>query len=184
MRTTAAGLKRYCAACWASCRVWYAVRMRQSRSIYSVAFGLIAVVSVTSPASARDCLKGIRAALLSGRFSGSTDCLNDELIVRRLGQVRTPRATLTIYDYKYRLTPRCNDCAIHGGHRVIFMERGRYLGQFRSDFVNVSIRQGKLVLTPDGSLGSPAGKGVTIKFTRRTRPRPALVNGEVLTFFR
>lgn len=61
------------------------------------------------------------------------------------------------------------------------MERGRYVGQYEADFVQVSIRHGELVLVP-----ADAGSGgrVTVRLTRDGPPKKLLVAGEVTGFFR
>jgi len=58
------------------------------------------------------------------------------------------------------------------------MERGRYVGQYKPDFVQVTMRQGDVVLVPTGSAAP-----VTVRFTREGPPNQLWVDGEVLSFF-
>lgn len=90
------------------------------------------------------------------------------------------RRTFEIYSYRYQLEPVCPDCAVHGGQRIIFMDRGRYVGQFKSDSVQVTIQHGNLVLLPS----DPDGGAVTVRFTRDGPPKQLLVDGEVIDFFK
>ena len=118
---------------------------------------------------------------LGGRqFSGSVDCQRDKLSVWHVGHVREFGRTFEIYSYRYRLKPTCPECAVHGGHRVIFMEHGRYAGQYRSDFARVAIRDGHLTFLSD----SPDAKWVTVKFTAKGPAKSQWDGGEVLSFFR
>lgn len=134
-----------------------------------------------SNASSMDrCLKGLGPALVAGSFSGSVDCQRDKLSVWHVGHVREFGRTFEIYSYRYRLKPTCPECAVHGGHRVIFMEHGRYAGQYRSDFARVAIRDGHLTFLSD----SPDAKWVTVKFTAKGPAKSQWDGGEVLSFFR
>jgi len=142
-------------------------------------FGSLAFAGAANPASTDRCLNGLRPALVAGGFTGSVDCLNDRLSVRYIGRVQKLGRTFQIYSYRYRLKPVCPECAIHGGQRIIFMESGRYVGQYRSDFVQVFTRHGDLVLVP-GEPGAP----VTVKFTRDGPPEWVWVGGDIIQFGR
>ncbi len=85
-----------------------------------------------------------------------------------------------VYSYRYRLEPVCPECAIHGGHRILFIENGRYVGQYKPDFVQVTMRRGELVLVPNRS----ASESVIVEFTRAGPPEHLWVDGEVISFFR
>ena len=125
-----------------------------------------------------DCLLVLEPALMSGGFSGSVDCQHDQLSVEQVGQVRTQWRTFTIYSYHYQLAPPCPECAVHGGHRIIFMEDGRYVGQYRSDGANIMIRAGNLFLA------APNDMPVPVEFTPDGPPNELLVDGELISFFR
>jgi hypothetical protein len=142
-------------------------------------FGSLAFAGAAHSADASGCLNGLRPALLAGGFTGSVDCHEDRLSVRHIGRVQSFGRTFQVYDYRYRLKPVCPDCAVHGGQRIIFIERGRYVGQYKPDFVHVTTRQGNLVLVPTGS-GTP----VTVRFTPEGPPNELWVGGEVISFFR
>jgi hypothetical protein len=140
--------------------------------------GSLAFASVAS--SAAPCVNGLGPALLAGGFSGSIDCQNDQLSVRYVGQVQKFGRTFQIYAYQYRLKPVCPECAIHGGQRIIFMERGRYVGQYKPDFMQVTTRHGDLVFMPTEG----ARESVTVEFTRDGPPKRLWVGGEEFDFFR
>lgn len=144
----------------------------------SSAAASLALVGAEGSATTDDCLLGLKPALVSGDFSGSVDCQEDQLSVRKVGDVRTQWNTFTIYSYHYKLAPVCPECAIHGGHRIIFMEQGVYVGQYKSDFASVSIEKGKLVFD------APYGGPVTVEFTSKGPPDELLVDGELIDFFK
>jgi hypothetical protein len=143
--------------------------------------GLLVFAGTTGSHAAAPCLEGLGPALLVGGFTGSVDCGKDRLAVHHVGRVEHSGRTFEIYAYRYRLAPVCEDCAVHGGQRIIFMERGRYVGQYKSNFVQVSLRAGDLVLVPTQSVSSGP---VTVKFTRDGPAKRLLVDGEVISFFR
>ena len=144
-------------------------------------FVLAACPDAPTAASSNSCMNGLGPALVAEGFSGSVDCQRDRLIVRCIGKVRRFGRTYEIYSNKYALKPPCPECAIHGGQRIIFMERGRYVGQYRSDFVHVTMRHGQLLLLPsDPRFGRPT----TVKFTRDGPPKQVLSDGEVVSLFR
>lgn len=123
----------------------------------------------------------MKSALVAGDFTGSVDCRHDRLSIKYIGQVRTVAGTFAVYSYRYKLAPACKECAVHGGQRIIFMKRGRYVGQYKSDFVSVAIRDGDLILTPiDPNSGGP----VTVKFTRTGPPKQLFVDSELIGFSR
>ncbi|WP_427966982.1 hypothetical protein, partial [Altererythrobacter sp.] len=97
-----------------------------------------------------------------------------------VGQVRAFGRTFSIYANRYKLKPVCPECAIHGGQRIIFMERGHYLGQYRADFSDVSIRDGRLFLQAH----LPHSKPIEVKFTAKGPPQQQRDGDEVLQFFR
>lgn len=107
----------------------------------SAAFAGTSAVAVSS-----QCMIGLVPALKAGGYSGSTDCERDNLVVNYVGQVQQFGRTFSTYANRYTLRPICIECAIHGGQRIIFMERGEYLGQYRADFSGASIRDGRLFL--------------------------------------
>lgn len=127
------------------------------------------------------CLNGLRPALVRGGFSGSVDCRNDRLWIRHVGQVQKFGRTFEIYANRYRLKPACPECAVHGGQRIIFMERGRYVGQYRLDFVRVAVRSGNLVFEPTDP---KSGKLVEVVFTPNGPPAQIWAAGEVNSFFK
>ena len=144
-------------------------------------FGSLAFVSAAGSAAIADCLTGLGPTLLADGFSGSLDCQNDQLSVQYIGEVEKFGRTFQIYAYQYRLKPVCPECAIHGGQRIIFMERGRYVGQYKPDLVHVTTRHGDLVFTPTDSA---SGESVTVEFTRDGPPQQLWVDGEVIDFFK
>lgn len=131
-----------------------------------------------------DCLLGLRSALVTGSFSGSTDCKNDQLRVRKLGSVQRSGDRYTVYDYRYRLRPTCRECAIHGGQRIIFMKNARYLGQYGvlTYGVRATLRGDRLMLTPESDAG--VGQPVTLRLTADGPPRRGWFDGEALELFR
>ena len=129
-----------------------------------------------------DCLKGFGRILAVGRFSGSTNCRTDRLTIRKIGMVRKSGHTYSIYDYRYRLKPACSDCAVHGGQRIVFMEGGRYIGQYKPDNTQVAIIRGGLMLSPDPAFGF--GPPVAVHFTALGPPREVWFDGALLTLFR
>jgi hypothetical protein len=140
-------------------------------------FGSLVLVSAAPPAA--ECLNGLGPALLAGGFTGSVDCQNDKIFVQNVGKVRKFDRVFQIYSYQYQLKPACADCAVHGEQRLIFMERGRYIGQYKPDFVQATLRNGELVLVPAGPEAP-----VTVQFTKDGPPRTLWVDGEVIRFFR
>jgi hypothetical protein len=132
-------------------------------------------------AAASQCLSGLRSALLAGGFSGSTDCQQDRLSLAYVGRVQKFGRSFQIYSYQYSLRPVCPQCAVHGGQRVVLMEGGRYVGQYKPDFVRAAVRQGNLVLLPTNSVD---GKPVIVTFTRRGPTKRLLVYGQVISFFK
>lgn len=131
-----------------------------------------------------DCLLGLAPALIAGSFSGSTDCKNDRLTIRKLGSVQRPGGRYIVYDYHYRLRPICPECAIHGGQRIVFMRNGRYLGQYGGlpYTARATLRGDRLILTPDSEFGF--GPSVTLRLTANGAPRRSWFNGEALEFHR
>lgn len=144
-----------------------------------ILFVSLALAGAAAPSLATECLVGLRPALLAGGFTGSVDCQGDQLSVRYVGQVQKFDHTFQIYAYRYRLKPVCPECAVRGGQRIIFIERGHYVGQYKPDFVQAAVQHGELVLVPTGS-----EEPVTVQFTRDGPPNTLRVDGEVLSFFR
>ncbi|MEO5597227.1 MAG: hypothetical protein ABIQ66_01270 [Novosphingobium sp.] len=132
-------------------------------------------------AAAGQCLSGLRSALLVGGFSGSTDCQQDRLSLAYVGRVQKFGRSFQIYSYRYSLKPICPECAVHGGQRIILMESGHYVGQYKPDFVRAAVRNGNLVLLPTGSVH---GRPVIIAFTRNGPAKRLLVDGEIISFFK
>jgi hypothetical protein len=126
-------------------------------------------------------MNGLVPALMAGGFSGSTDCRGDKLSIRYVGEVRKLGRTFRIYANRYKLKPPCPECAIHGGQRIIFIEQGRYMGQYRADFADASVREGRLVLVRTDFADA---KPVTVDFTAKGPPAKQWDGGEVLLFFR
>jgi hypothetical protein len=143
--------------------------------------GSLAFAGSADSADAAQCLAGLRSALVAGGFSGSVDCQNDQLSVSYVGPLQKSGRTFEIYSYQYKLKPVCPECAIHSVQRIILMERGHYLGQYKLDFVRVTIRRGDLVFVRNDSA---SGKPVTVKFRRDGPPKQLWVDGEVIDFFR
>lgn len=143
--------------------------------------GCLGFAGSARPAALDRFFNNLGPALVAGGFSGSTDCQHDKLSVRHVGAVQKFGRAFEVYDYQYGLQPACPHCALHGGQRLIFMNRGRYLGQYKPDFVRVVIRHDDLLLVPTDSVyGSP----VKVRFTRNGPPKRLLVGGEAISFFR
>ena len=138
------------------------------------------LAGASATAAAPQCMKGLVPALVAGGFSGSIDCKHDKLTVRYVGQVRKFGRTFSIYSNRYKLKPACPECAVHGGHRIIFMMRGHYLGQYRADFSDVTIRDGRLFLRAY----LPHAKPVEVKLAANGPPQQQWDGDEVLQFFR
>ncbi|WP_395392133.1 hypothetical protein WBP07_14595 [Novosphingobium sp. BL-8A] len=134
-------------------------------------------------AQADECLKGLRPALIAGDFSGSVDCLHDSLSVRKIGTLGVREREFTVYDYRYKLAPVCDDCSIHGGQRVLIFDRGRYLGQYKPYKVRITVEQGRLWLWPIDEREAPQAP-VKVVPSSSGFPNEILVDGEVLSFFR
>ena len=138
------------------------------------------VTGVAANASPASCLGGLRLALVAGGFSGSTDCEQDRLSIRYVGEVESFGRSYKIYVNRYRLKPACPECAVHGGQRIIFMEHNRYLGQYKSDFADVTIRHGHLFIV---KRGSPNPRRVqAVQFTFKGPPKSCWDGNDVLTF--
>ena len=143
--------------------------------------GSLGIAGAADAAASAPCLNGLRPALAAGGFSGSIDCQNDKLSIRHVGAVQKFGRVFQVYAYRYQLQPACPNCAIHGGQRIIFMNGGRYVGQYKPDFVRVMIRHGDLLLVPtDSASGAP----ITVRFTPDGPPKRLLVDGEVVSFFK
>lgn len=140
--------------------------------------GSLAFAGASNPASAGQCLEGLEPALLAGGFSGSIECEQDRLTLNHVGRLQKFGRTFQVYSYRYQLMPVCRDCAAHGGQRIIFMEDGRYVGQYKPDSVRAVIRNGDLILEVDGR------DPVTVEFTRNGPSDELWVDGEVLEFFK
>ena len=154
------------------------------RIVIAAIFELLASAAFSSPAAAKSCLGAIEPALVSGGFSGSVDCKKDELALRKIGTVRSAGRIFAIYDYRYRLAPACKGCARRGGQRIIFMSKGRYIGQYKPNRVRGAIERGKLILTPITYEGALDGPPVAIKFTHRGPPERVWFDWEVHSLFR
>lgn len=61
------------------------------------------------------------------------------------------------------------------------MERGRYVGQYRSDFVEVAIRSGHLILQ---RTDLPDAEAVEVRFTAKGPSKKQWDGRDVLDFFR
>ena len=144
-----------------------------------ISFVSLAFAGAAAPSLATECLDALRPALLAGGFTGSVDCQKDQLSVRHVGQVQKFGRTFQIYAYRYRLKPVCPECAVRGGQRIIFMERGHYVGQYKLDFVQAAVQHGELLLIPTGP-----EKPLKVQFTRDGPPNTLWVDGEVVSFFR
>ena len=154
----------------------------QLRAIFLIPFAAATFAGVAATASPVKCMNGLRPALVAGGFSGSTDCKHDQLSIRYVGKVRSFGREYKIYENRYRLQPVCRECAIHGGQRIIIMEHGRYLGQYKSDFADVAIRDGRLVIVVPNSPGSK--EATPVNFTAKGPPARHWDGSEVLLFFR
>lgn len=144
--------------------------------------GLAAWAAIGS-AKAAPCLNGLKRALIAGHFSGSVDCGRDHLTVREIGRVRIRERKFIVYDYTYKLRPACEGCAIHGGQRILIFDRGRYLGQYQTNFARVSMSGGKLIFRPSEMFEQRAQTSV-VKITYRGVPKRILADGEDVSFFR
>ena len=157
--------------------------MRRHKTLLFALCGLLGFALTGGRLPAHDCVHGLKEALVSGGFSGSVDCQNDKLSVRKIGTLHTQRHEYFIYDYQYKLARICKDCAVHGGQRVLIFFRGHYVGQYKPDGVNLMIKNNRLFLSPLNE--AAAQQGFTeIRITERGFPRKVLINGEVLDFFR
>jgi hypothetical protein len=141
----------------------------------------VAFAGSATMAAPTQCMSGLGPALVAGGFSGSTDCKRDRLSLRFIGEVRKFGRTFRIYANRYRLKPPCPECAVHGGQRIIFMENGRYIGQYRADFTTVIVRNGNLILA---QADVPDAKSVMVSFSAKGPARSQWDGGEVLEFFR
>lgn len=146
---------------------------------------VLTVMLQTSPVLAEQCLAGLGSNLAAGHFSGSIDCQHDKLTIHRVGQIRADGQTFTVYNYHYEIAPACSGCAVHGGQRIIVMRGAKYLGQYKSDGVVISIRDGKLRLFASDvapSRGEPSQ--VIVPFTAAGPPNIVLLDDEDFIFFR
>lgn len=141
----------------------------------------VAFAGVGAVAAPTRCLHGLVPALVAGGFSGSTDCKRDELSLRFVGEVRSFGRTFRIYENRYRLKPACPECTIRGGQRIIFMERGRYVGQYKPDLANIIVRQERLFL---GRTDLPDAKLISVRFTPKGPTERHWDGREVLDLFR
>jgi len=96
--------------------------------------------------------------------------------------IRKSGHTYSVYDYHYRLKPVCADCAVHGGQRIIFMEGGRYIGQYKPDSAHIAVIRGGLMLSPDPAFGF--GSPVAVHFTALGPPQEVWFDGASLNLFR
>ena len=147
----------------------------------------LALLTVPAPGAAngkQDCLNGLRAMLTSGGFSGSIDCSRDRLTVRQVGTLGPAGHVVTVYDYRYRLAPICAECAVHGGQRILFFKRNRYIGQYKPDPLRLAVHHDRLVLIPEPWSGINRHPAVSVKVTREGPPREVLVDGDLLELFR
>lgn len=143
----------------------------------------LAAWAATGNAEAASCLSGLKRALIFGHFSGPLDCGREHLTVREIGRVRIRERKFIVYDYTYKLRPACEGCTIHGGQRILIFDRGRYLGQHKTDFARVSMRGGNLIFRPSGMFGLRRQTSV-VKITYGGVPKRILADGEDVSFFR
>src|SRR6185312_4065496 len=112
--------------------------------------------------------------LITGGFSGSLDCIKDQIVIKSAGEITVSEHTFSILDYRYRLTPVECGAAVHGGQRLLIIEDGRvYLGQFVLDtppFHSVML-QGSTVYIDRGTV--EAGQ---INFSAKGPPNRAYLN--------
>lgn len=144
--------------------------------------GIAVFFGATSLAHAAPCLNGLKSALIKGRFSGSVDCAHDQLEIKKVGQLRRGSHKFVIYDYRYSLASICNGCAKHGGQRILLFDDRRYMGQYKSEYVRLSLQGGRLVIWPDKVPGIRPDP-VSVKITRRGFPEKILIAGEIIHFF-
>jgi hypothetical protein len=157
--------------------------MRRHRILLFALCGLLGFTLTGGQIPTHDCLQGLKESLVSGGFSGSVDCQNDKLSMRKIGTIHTQRNDYSIYDYKYRLARICKDCADHGGQRILIFSRRQYVGQYKPDGVNLTIRNNRLFFSSANK--SAAQQGLTeIRITQRGFPRKVLIDGEFFSFFR
>ena len=160
----------------------------------AAAFTFLALASgrVAHAAPPARCLSGLVPALTAGHFSGSVDCERDEITVRRVAIIQTPKHKFAIYDYRYRLRPPCEECSSHGGQRILFLRDGQYLGQYKPDAVELKVRRSVLVFTPSGCpdpqsfkrAPRDSRKPIAVSMTDAGPPTHFWVGGEELRFFR
>ena len=151
--------------------------------VLAILCGAVAFGAPATAAAAEPCLGGLKSRLIAGRFSGSVDCVHDRLSVAKIGRLRTLGHDFVVYDYRYQLAPVCDECAVHGGQRILIFDRGRYLGQYKPDPLRVTLDDGALLFWPV-TAGSPSKEPVVVRVTRRGFPKEILVDGEVLRLFR
>jgi hypothetical protein len=166
--------------------------MLSLRHAAGLAFVVLAGAGVADAAQPAHCLGGLVPVLTAGNFSGSVDCGRDKLTVRYVGVIKTSKHHFAIYDYRYRLAPPCRDCSPHGGQRVIFLQDGRYAGQYKPDAVELKVEGTTLVVIPAGRLDPKSSKRKPSEFQKPEAmsvtddgpPEEFRVGGESLSFFR
>ena len=144
-------------------------------------FASVAVFGTAAMAAPMPCMGGLGPALVAGGFSGSIDCKRDKLSLRFVGKVRKFGRTFSIYAQRYRLKPVCPECAVHGGQRIIFMERGRYAGHYRADSTTLLVRKGNVILA---STGVAYAKPAIVGFSAKGPATRQWDGAEVLEFVR
>lgn len=116
---------------------------------------------------AKQCLGGLRQALIEGGFDAPLICSEDATFTL-IG--RTAGAGYAIYDYRYRFKAAV---VYHGGQRLMIFRGGKYLGHYvLPPRVKVAV-QGKYVVLQGDSV---PGK-VRLDFSKAP-PKNILVNGE------
>jgi hypothetical protein len=107
--------------------------------------------------------------------------------MRFVGNLHTRRHRFSVYDYRYSLKPVCAGCAIHAGQRVIMLRDGKYLGQYKPDSWNVTVKGERIILSPDrtsATFDPEYDKPVVIKLSPDGPPAKLVIGGDTISFFR
>lgn len=149
-------------------------------TVLAVALACLSSHGQAQSANDADCRSGILPALAAGNFSGSLDCRRDDLKISKVGEIIADRHVFQIYDYRYRLAPACPECAIHGGQRIIIMNSGRYIGQYKPYGAHVAVEKTSLILSPSAK----SDHRTAVNFAPIGPPRRIWFDGEELILFR
>src|SRR5579872_2696805 len=128
-----------------------------------LAFSLVLAASavVWSGSAEADCLLKYREVLMSGGFSGLTDCDHNQIAVREVGTIAIHKHEYTVLDYRYKAAPTPGG-SVHGGQRVLIIDDGHYIGQYA---LSPPPLRSMTVTTMSIIVDVPAANGREIKFT-------------------